>query len=95
MAEAGIGVSRRRVSIVNERGLHARAAARFVQLAERFDAEILVSKDDIVVPGTSIMGLLMLAAPRGSELELQASGREAEPALAALADLIAAGFDER
>ena len=68
MAKAKDGVVRRRVSIVNERGMHARAAAKFVKLAEQFDAEIIVSKDDADVPGTSIMGLLMLAAAKGCPL---------------------------
>lgn len=94
MAQAKDGVVRQRVSIVNERGLHARAAARFVKMAEQFDAEIVVFKDGLDVPGTSIMGLLMLAAAKGCEVELQASGREAEAAVASLVRLIAAGFDE-
>lgn len=93
MAPAEDGVVRRRVRIVNERGLHARAAAKFVQLAEQFAAEIVVAKDDIDVPGTSIMGLLLLAAAKDCEIELRASGREAEAAVAALAKLVAAGFD--
>ena len=85
---------RRRVTIVNRRGLHARAAARFVQVAEQFAAEITVAKDGMVVCGTSIMGLMMLAAATGSTLEILARGREAAPALEALATLIANGFDE-
>jgi phosphocarrier protein len=93
MTSAEDGVIRRRVSIVNERGLHARAAAKFVKLAEQFDAEIIVSKDDTDVPGTSIMGLLMLAAAKGCRIDLRASGREAETAVAELAELVAAGFD--
>jgi phosphocarrier protein len=87
-------VVRRRVPIVNARGLHARAAAKFVQLAEQFAAEIIVAKGDIEVPGTSIMGLLLLAAAKDCEIELRASGREAEAAIAALAILIAGGFDD-
>ena len=94
MAPARDGVVRRRVSIVNERGFHARAAAKFVQLAERFDAEIIVTKDGLDVPGTSIMGLLMLAAAKDCEIELRARGREAAAAVAGLAKLVAAGFDE-
>jgi phosphocarrier protein len=94
MASARDGVVSRRVSIVNERGLHARAAAKFVKAAEQFDAEIIVTKDDIDVPGTSIMGLLMLAAAKDCEIGLRASGREAEAAIARLAELVAAGFDE-
>ncbi len=94
MAQAKDGEIRRRVSIVNKRGLHARAAALFVQLAERFDAEIVVAKDDLKVPGTSIMGLLMLAAVQHCEIELRASGPEAATAIAGLVELIGAGFDE-
>ncbi len=80
--------------IVNKRGLHARAAARFVQCAERFDATITVSKDQTTVGGTSIMGLMMLAAAPGSEIHVTAEGREAEAALAALAALVADRFGE-
>jgi phosphocarrier protein len=87
-------VLRRRVRIVNRRGLHARAAAKFVKVAEQFVAEIEVAKDDLKVSGTSIMGLMMLAAATGSTLEIRARGREARPALAALVALIESGFDE-
>lgn len=83
-----------RVIIVNERGLHARAAARFVKAAEQFDADITVTKDGIEVPGTSIMGLLMLAAAKDSEIGLQASGADAAAAVAGLAQLVSNGFDE-
>jgi phosphocarrier protein HPr len=93
-AGPGLEVSRREVTIVNRRGLHARAAARFVKVAEQFVAEVQVAKDSMVVSGTSIMGLMMLAATTDSKLELTASGREAEAALDALAKLVAAGFDE-
>lgn len=82
------------VTIVNRRGLHARAAARFVKVAEQFAAEIEVAKDDQVVCGTSIMGLMLLAAALGSSLEITARGREGEPALAALVALVEGGFDE-
>ena len=85
---------RRRVTVVNRRGLHARAAVKFVNMAEQFVADIEVARDNMVVCGTSIMGLMMLAAPEGSELEIRASGREAGPALDALAALVASGFDE-
>jgi phosphocarrier protein HPr len=87
-------VLRASVVIVNRRGLHARAAAKFVKVAEQFVADIEVAKDDIVVPGTSIMGLMVLAAAIGSELEIRARGREAEAALAALVALVERGFDE-
>ncbi len=83
-----------RVVVVNERGLHARAAARFVRLAERFDAEVTVSKDDTTVPATSILGLMMLAAAPGSELRLTARGAQAQEAVDALAALVRRGFDE-
>ncbi len=82
------------VRIVNERGLHARAAAKFVRLAEGFAAEITVSKDEITVPGTSILGLMMLTAGQGSALRLEASGRDAAAAIDALAELVERGFDE-
>ena len=82
------------VRIVNERGLHARAAAKFVRLAEGFAAEVTVSKDQITVPGTSILGLMMLTASRGSALRLEASGRDAAAAVEALVDLVERGFDE-
>jgi phosphocarrier protein len=80
--------------IVNKRGLHARAAAKFVQCAERFDAIIKVSKDQTTVGGTSIMGLMMLAAGPGSAIHLSAEGPEAEAALAALVALVADRFGE-
>ena len=84
----------RRVTVVNRRGLHARAAVKFVNMAEQFVADIEVARDNMVVCGTSIMGLMMLAAPAGSELEIRARGREAKAALDALAALVAGGFDE-
>ncbi len=83
-----------RVTIVNIRGLHARAAARFVKMAETFAAEISVSKDSTVVSGASIMGLMMLAAGPGCDIEVEARGVEAEQAIEALAALIANKFDE-
>jgi phosphocarrier protein len=85
---------RRRVTIVNTRGLHARAAARFVKTAETFAAEISVSKDGTVVSGSSIMGLMMLAAGPGCDIEVEARGVEAEQAIEALAALVANKFDE-
>ena len=80
--------------ITNKRGLHARAAARFVKCAERFDAEITVSKDQTTVGATSIMGLMMLAAAPGSSIRVCARGPDAEAALAALAELVAGRFGE-
>jgi phosphocarrier protein len=80
--------------IINARGLHARASARFVKCAEGFDADITVSKDGQSVPGTSIMGLMMLAAAPGSEIAVEAAGPQAQEALDALEALVAARFDE-
>ncbi len=88
------GEARRTVTICNKRGLHARAAARFVKLAWQFDAEVTVRKNGTTVSGRSIMGLMMLAAGPGTAIELAATGREAERAVAALADLVTGGFDE-
>ena len=84
----------RDLPIVNRRGLHARAAARFVQCAERFAATITVSKDQTTVGGTSIMGLMMLSAGPGSTIHVTASGADAEASLAALVELVASRFGE-
>jgi phosphocarrier protein len=80
--------------IINKRGLHARAAARFVQCVERFDATVTVAKDQTRVDGVSIMGLMMLAAGPGSTVRVSASGSEAEAVLVAIAELVAAKFGE-
>ncbi len=85
---------RRIATICNQRGLHARASARFVKLAAQFDAEIVVRKNGTEVSGRSIMGLMMLAAAPGTVIELAASGPQAEAAVAALADLIECKFNE-
>ena len=84
----------RSVEIINERGLHARASAKFVKLAGGFDAEVTVSRDGQTVDARSIMGLMMLAAGPGSTIEIRAEGPEAQPALDALAALVEARFDE-
>ena len=84
----------RQVTIINQKGLHARAAAKFVKLAGTFQAEIVVIKGDMEVSGLSIMGLMMLAAGPGSSLELRITGAEAKEAMAALEDLVARKFDE-
>ncbi len=84
----------RTVEITNERGLHARASAKFVKLAGGFDAEVQVARDGQSVDARSIMGLMMLAAGPGSTIEISAEGVEAEPAVKALADLVIAKFDE-
>jgi phosphocarrier protein len=80
--------------IQNQKGLHARAAAKFVKVANAYDADIRVIKGETDVEGRSIMGLMMLAAGIGCEIELRASGPGAGPALAALVDLIDRKFDE-
>ena len=84
----------RRVTIVNRRGLHARAAAKFVAVAGGYDAVITVTRAGQTVSATSIMGLMMLAAGPGSDIELAADGPAAADALAALADLVAGKFGE-
>ena len=81
-------------AIINQRGLHARASAKFVKCAEGFDATVTVSKDGQSVTGTSIMGLMMLAANMGSSISVEASGPQAAEAMAALAALVASKFDE-
>ena len=82
------------VEIVNERGLHARASAKFVKLAAAFDAEVTVTRDGTTVDARSIMGLMMLAAGPGSTVEIAAEGPEAQPALDALVELVEGRFDE-
>ncbi len=93
-AAPGAGTVSRKVIIVNRRGLHARAAARFAQTASAFDAEISVCKDGAEVPGSSIMGLMMLAASPGCEIEIKGEGAQAAEAVEALARLVAKKFDE-
>ena len=83
-----------RLKILNEKGLHARAAAKFVELVDTFAVSLVVKKDDLEASGDSIMGLLMLAASRGTEIELFASGLEAAETLSALSDLIKNLFGE-
>jgi phosphocarrier protein HPr len=91
---AEAATARRIAKICNQRGLHARAAARFVKTAHQFDAEIWVRKNGTTVSGRSIMGLMMLAAAAGAELEISAAGREADDAVATLARLVECKFDE-
>ena len=82
------------VTIVNKKGLHARASAKFVKCAETFDAQIEVTRDGQTVGGTSIMGLMMLAASPGSTIVIEASGVEGPEALEALVELVESGFGE-
>ena len=89
-----IAVPKAYLKIRNQRGLHARAAGRFVKLAGQFDIEITVSKDEQMVSGLSIMGLMMLAAGIGSEIRLSADGSDATAALDAICKLISDRFQE-
>ncbi|HEY1073260.1 HPr family phosphocarrier protein [Brevundimonas sp.] len=82
------------VNICNQRGLHARASAKFVKLASSFEAEIRVTRDGVTVDARSIMGLLMLGAGIGCGVEIEAEGVDAAEALEALSDLVARKFDE-
>ncbi|SFI83585.1 HPr family phosphocarrier protein [Jannaschia pohangensis] len=84
----------RKMQIVNEKGLHARASAKFVETVETFDASAKVRKDGMEAAGDSIMGLLMLAAARGSQIEVETSGADAEPLMEALEALVADFFGE-
>ena len=93
MLRSGPQVSREML-IVNQRGLHARASAKFVQLAAGFDADIAVEKDGIEVGGTSIMGLMMLAASPGCLITVTAAGPEAEQAVSAIEELVRTRFGE-
>ena len=82
------------LKITNQRGLHARASAKFVNLVEAFDAKIQVTREGETVDGASIMGLMMLGASLGMTIEVAASGAQAEQALAAISDLVERKFDE-
>ena len=82
------------LKIVNEKGLHARASAQFVETVEKFDAEATVSKDGISASGDSIMGLLMLAASIGTEIEVETTGTQAQSLAEALTELVADKFGE-
>ena len=93
-ADAAVGTLRRTLGIANKRGLHARAAAKFVRTAGQFDSVIKVSFKGQEVSGLSIMGLMMLAAGIGSEIELSCSGRQAADAMAALSALVDGKFGE-
>lgn len=92
--EAGARPVRRTLTILNARGLHARASARFVECVERHDARARVMKDGMDVDGGSIMGLLMLAAAQGSDIVVETRGPEAAALMAALEALVAGKFGE-
>src|SRR6202140_5403541 len=82
------------IPIINKRGLHARASAKFVQMVERFNAEVWVTRGSETVGGTSIMGLMMLSAAPGTSIVVSAIGPEAEAAIAAITELVASKFNE-
>ena len=82
------------IEIVNKKGLHARASAKFVQCVEQYDAEVKVTRGAETVGGTSIMGLMMLAAAPGTSITVVATGRQAADVIDALAKLVAGGFGE-
>jgi phosphocarrier protein HPr len=84
----------RELPIINKRGLHARASAKFVQMVERFNAEVWVTKGGETVGGTSIMGLMMLSAGPGTSIVVSATGPEAQAAIDAITDLVAGKFNE-
>jgi phosphocarrier protein len=93
-ADASLVQVFRDMRIINQRGLHARASAKFVQVASGFDATIDVEKDGVKVGGTSIMGLMMLAASPGCSIRVMAQGPEAAAAIDALEQLVASRFGE-
>lgn len=88
------GAVSREISIVNKRGLHARASAKFVQMVERFNAEVWVTRGGETVGGTSIMGLMMLSAGPGTTIVVSAVGPEAQAAVDAITELVASKFNE-
>jgi phosphocarrier protein HPr len=91
--EYGVPVVRE-IKIINKKGLHARASAKFVQTAEQYDAAIIVTRGHETVGGTSIMGLMMLAAGDGVTITIEATGKEAASAVDALCALVASRFGE-
>jgi len=88
------GAVSRELPIVNKRGLHARASAKFVQMVERFDAEVWVTRGAETVGGTSIMGLMMLSAGPGTSIIVSVVGPEAQAAIDAITELVASKFNE-
>ena len=93
-AASAQGAVVRVLEIVNKKGLHARASAKFVQVVERFDASVRVTRGSETVGGTSIMGLMMLGAATGTSITVEASGNEAAAAVDAVAKLVESGFGE-
>ena len=81
-------------TIINDKGLHARASARFVEVVEKFESEVTVEKDGLKASGSSIMGLLMLAASKGTKIKVTSDGKDSEELISALNDLIKSKFGE-
>jgi phosphocarrier protein len=94
MSAPGEDAITRVVEIVNKKGLHARASAKFVQMAEKYQSSVTVTRGNETVGATSIMGLMMLAAGTGTLITIKASGPDAIDAMAALCDLVGGGFGE-
>ena len=94
MSERAEDAITRVVEIVNKKGLHARASAKFVQMAEKYQSSVTVTRGNETVGATSIMGLMMLAAGTGTLITIKASGPDAIDAMAALCDLVGGGFGE-
>ncbi len=88
------GAIRKVLEIVNKKGLHARASAKFVQTVEKFDAQVTVTRGSETVGGNSIMGLMMLSAATGTEITVEARGKQAADAMEALVELVTSGFGE-
>lgn len=84
-----------RLEIVNSKGLHARASAKFAETAQKFDATIRVSRDSLTVSGSSLMGLLLLLASKGTFIDVETEGAQAEEAIQAITALVTNGFGER
>ena len=95
MPASGVYQCLAEVKVMNRKGLHARASAAFVKCVEKFDAEVAVTKDGQTVSGSSIMGLMMLAASAGSTILIETEGPEAEEALDALTSLVESRFNEQ
>ena len=89
-----MSISSQLFTIINDKGLHARAAARFVEVVERFESEVTVEKDGLEASGNSIMGLLMLAASKGTKIKVTSNGEDSEELISALDNLIKSKFGE-
>ncbi len=89
-----MSISERKFTILNDKGLHARASAKFVEVVENFKSEVIVEKDGLEASGSSIMGLLMLAASKGSTIKVTSNGVDAEELTLALDNLVKSNFGE-